>query len=146
MSVDTRPDDGMSGMHKLLLYIDSHVLNSSALMLLLAALAFGCGGGASSMPLPSVPASKVVSVVPSCASPLASGTPETCTVVVTGTGNFNSGVTWSASSGTISSAGVFTAPTVTAATSATVTATSVEGSIPGAVMVNITPPPPPAVT
>src|ERR1700729_3957367 len=131
MSVDTRPDDGMSRIHRLLRYIESHVLSGLALTLLLATLAFGCGGGASSMPLPSDPASKVVSVVPSCASPLASGASETCTVVVTGTGNFNHAVTWSASSGTISSAGVFTAPTVTAATSVTVTATSVEGSVQG---------------
>jgi hypothetical protein len=146
MSVDTRPDDGMSRIHRLLRYIESHVLSGLALTLLLATLAFGCGGGASSMPLPSDPASKVVSVVPSCASPLASGASETCTVVVTGTGNFNHAVTWSASSGTISSAGVFTAPTVTAATSVTVTATSVEGSVQGSAMVNITPTPPPAVT
>jgi phosphatidylinositol-3-phosphatase len=47
-----------------------------------------------------------------------------CSATVAGTGNYSSAVTWSASSGTISSSGVFTAPAVAAAV--TITATSVQ--------------------
>ena len=138
----------MSGRQRVLRSTESHARNSAVLTLLLATLTFGCGGGASSAALPSdpIPVSKVVSVVPSCASPLVSGASETCMVVVNGTGSFNTAVTWSASSGTISSAGVFTAPTVTAATSVTVTATSVEGAVQGPVTVMVTPPLPPVAT
>ena len=47
-----------------------------------------------------------------------------CAATVKGTGNFSSAVTWSASAGTISSAGLFTAPAATGAVS--ITATSVQ--------------------
>ena len=59
--------------------------------------------------------------------------PTTATVASAGTQQFtaqvkntsNTGVTWSATSGTVSTTGLFTAPTVTTATTVTVTATSV---------------------
>ncbi len=116
---------------------------------LLALLAAGCGGGtqtlppASSHPAPT-PVSAVTSVVPTCASPLAAGASEPCSVVVMGNGSFNNTVNWSVSGGTISASGVFTAPAVTAATSITVTAVSVQDTVAGTATVNVTPPAPPA--
>ncbi len=62
-----------------------------------------------------------VSVSPTTAT-LNSGNTQQFTATVTG--STNTAVTWTASAGTISSAGLFTAPTVTAATAVTVTATS----------------------
>ena len=53
------------------------------------------------------------------------GATQTFAAVVTGDGS-SSGVTWTASVGTITSAGVYTAPAVVSTTSATVTATSVK--------------------
>src|SRR5574340_667092 len=64
----------------------------------------------------------VVSVSPASAS-LASGQTATFTAGVTGTSDTR--VTWSASAGTVSSTGTFTAPQVSSATTVTVTATSV---------------------
>lgn len=49
-----------------------------------------------------------------------------CNATVNGTGSFSSSVTWSASTGTIDSTGMFTAPA--SATTATVTATSTQDS------------------
>jgi hypothetical protein len=127
-------------------------LRSTKTTLLLAILAAGCGGGTSaslSPNSPAIPASKVSSVVPTCASPLASGASEPCSVVVAGNGTFNKTVNWSASSGTISSAGILSAPSVTSITSIIVTATSVQDSVTGTVAVSVTPlstpPPPPSV-
>ena len=125
-------------------------MRTTRLALLLTVLAAGCGGGMTATLNPNpqpTPASKVSSVVPSCATPLASGASEPCTVAVMGTGSFNTAVNWSASAGTISTAGVLTASSVTAAASITVTATSVEDSVSGTATVNVMPPaiPPPTV-
>jgi hypothetical protein len=126
-------------------------MRATTLALSLAVLAAGCGGGMPAILNPNpqpTPASKVSSVVPRCATPLASGASEPCTVVVMGTGSFNTAVNWSTSSGTISSSGVLTAPTVTAAASITVTATSVQDSVSGVAVVSVTAPapPPPTIT
>lgn len=67
----------------------------------------------------------VVSVTPS-SDTLASGATLQFSALVTNTSNV--AVTWAASAGTISSSGLYTAPTVTTNTSATVTATSVAQS------------------
>ena len=71
-------------------------------------------------------ASTTVTIVAvSCASTtLAAGKSTACTSAVTGTGNFSAAVTWSTSAGTITSAGVLTAPTT--GTSVVVKATSVQ--------------------
>jgi hypothetical protein len=63
-----------------------------------------------------------VAVSPQTAT-VSSGASQSFLATVTGTSN--TAVTWSATAGSISSTGVLTAPTVTAATSLTVTATSV---------------------
>lgn len=63
-----------------------------------------------------------ISVSPASTSLVASGTRQFSASV---TNSSNTSVTWSASAGSISSSGLFTAPTVTSSTSATVTATSV---------------------
>lgn len=69
--------------------------------------------------------STITAVSVSCASSSISvGASTTCTPKVTGTGPFSSAVTWSASAGTITSSGVFTAPAT--GTSVTVTATSTQ--------------------
>lgn len=68
-----------------------------------------------------------------------------CAATVKGTGSFSSAVTWSVTAGTVSSAGLFTAPG--SAGAATVTATSVQNtSISGTATVTVqaqTPPPQP---
>jgi hypothetical protein len=64
----------------------------------------------------------VVTVTPATAT-ITSGQTQQFNHTVTGTTNTN--VTWTASPGTISSTGLYTAPTVTTVTSGTVTATSV---------------------
>jgi hypothetical protein len=125
-------------------------MRSTNIALLLAILAGGCGGGTSPTQAPKSPApvSTVSSVVPTCATPLASGASEPCSVVVTGNGTFNKIVNWSSSGGTISSAGMLTAPSVTSITSIVVTATTVQDSVIGIAMVSVTPPttpPPPGV-
>src|SRR4051794_39498088 len=82
--------------------------------------ACGGGGGGSSN-------SAVTSISVSCSpSTVVSGGTSQCTATVSGTGNFNTGVTWSASAGSISSAGTFTAPTVTTSLLVNVTATSTQ--------------------
>jgi hypothetical protein len=63
-----------------------------------------------------------ISVSPTTAT-VASGGTEQFSAQLTNTGN--TAVTWSATSGTVSTSGLFTAPTVTATTTVTVTATSV---------------------
>ena len=64
-----------------------------------------------------------VSVSPTTAT-LIGGATQTFTATVTGDGTLNQGVTWTASTGTITGAGVYTAPAVITTTSATITATS----------------------
>jgi hypothetical protein len=92
----------------------------SASMVLLAA----CGGGGSSTPTSSITAVSV-----SCSpSTVTSGGTSQCSATVSGTGSFSTAVNWSASAGTITSAGVFTAPTVTTSTVVTITATSTQDS------------------
>jgi len=68
------------------------------------------------------PAAISVSVSPTAAT-VASGGTQQFSAQVTNTGN--TAVTWSATSGTVSTTGLFTAPTVTATKTVTVTATSV---------------------
>ncbi len=80
-----------------------------------------------------------VTVTPSTVT-VVSGASTQFTAVVTNTSNL--AVTWTASSGTISSAGLYRAPTVSANTTATVTATSVADPTKSAMAsVTITPPP-----
>ena len=64
-----------------------------------------------------------VSVSPTTKT-LIGGANQTFTATVTGDATLNQGVTWTASTGSITSAGVYTAPAVVTTTSATVTATS----------------------
>ncbi len=69
------------------------------------------------------PTPTITSVTVSCPNPtLAQGASEQCSATVAGTGNFSPAVNWSASAGTISATGVFTAPN--AAGQVTITATS----------------------
>src|SRR5580698_264638 len=83
------------------------------------------------------PGSIVVTVNPSTASVASAGTMQ-FTAIVTNTSNV--AVIWSASPGTISSSGLYQAPTVTSNTSATVTATSTaDSSASGSAAVTITP-------
>jgi hypothetical protein len=81
----------------------------------------------------------VVTITPATAT-VTSGASTQFTALVTNTSNL--AVTWSASSGTISSAGFYQAPTVTGNTTATVTATSVADTTKSATAsVTVTPPP-----
>ncbi len=78
-----------------------------------------------------------VTVSPSSAS-LSSGATQQFTAAVRDTSN--TGVTWTASSGQISSAGLFTAPTVSAAMAVTVTATSTaDPTAKGSASISVTP-------
>ena len=74
------------------------------------------------------PAPTISSITASCAAASLSGGASTpCTASVTGTGSFNSGVSWQVSQGSISSAGVYTAPVSNVTGSiATITATSLQ--------------------
>ena len=88
---------------------------------LLLAVAMACGGGGgggTSTPPASITS---VSVSPTTAS-LSTGATQQFTASVTGTGSYSSAVTWSASGGTVSSSGLYTAPGT--AGTYTVTATS----------------------
>ena len=76
---------------------------------------------------------------------VASGTSTQFTALVTNTSNV--AVTWSASAGTVSSAGLYNPPTVSTNTTTTVTATSVADPTKSAsASVTVTPPPPPPVS
>jgi hypothetical protein len=69
--------------------------------------------------------STITSVTVSCSpTNLSPNQTSNCSATVTGTGNFSTGVSWTASAGSISTSGVFTAPVVPATTSVTITATS----------------------
>jgi hypothetical protein len=64
--------------------------------------------------------------------PIPGSSPPTsqCTATVQGTGNFDTGVTWQASAGSIGySSGVFTPPSVTTQTAVTIKATSVQDAM-----------------
>jgi hypothetical protein len=87
-----------------------------------------CGsGGGSNMPT-------ITSVSVSCSpSTVTSGGTSQCSATVSGTGSFSTSVTWSVSAptgsaGSISSSGLYTAPTVDATLLVTVTATSMQDS------------------
>jgi hypothetical protein len=85
----------------------------------------------------------VTSVVPSCPSPIAATATSQCTVVVQGTGNFSSAVTWTATNGTVSAAGLYTPAVGTTTFVGVVTATSVQTpSVSGNATVTITSTPP----
>jgi hypothetical protein len=85
----------------------------------------GCPGGSSS-PTPT-PTPAITSVSVTCPNPsLPAGGNEQCSAAVQGTGAFSTTVTWSASAGTISASGLFTAPS--AAAQVTITATSAADS------------------
>ncbi len=91
-----------------------------------------------------VMAAVAVSITPTTAI-VVSGASTQFTAVVANTSNV--GVSWGDSSGTISSAGLYQAPTVTSTTTATVTATSVADPTKSATAyVTVTPPPPPPVS
>jgi hypothetical protein len=83
----------------------------SALLVFLCSLTVtDCGGGSIGSQTP--PASSTISSVSVACSPATvtvSGTSQ-CSATVLGTGSFRSTVTWSASSGTVSSSGLLTAP------------------------------------
>jgi acid phosphatase len=84
----------------------------------------GCGGGITQSNSPSQP-STISSVSIACVpSTVAMGATSQCNATVQGTGSYSSAVTWSASGGSISSSGLFTAPA--SAGGVTVTATSIQ--------------------
>jgi hypothetical protein len=72
-----------------------------------------------------VAAPAITSVVVTCSpATIAVGTTSQCAATVQGTASFSSAVTWSASAGTITASGLFTAPATAA--NVTVTATSIQ--------------------
>ena len=115
------------------------------LLALISAVILGCSGGKTSSSTP--PAMVSVSVAPASVS-MGAGATQTFTATVSG--NSNTAVTWAISPavGTITSAGLYTAPAaVTAAQSVTVTATSaVSASAIGTATISLTVPAKPTVT
>jgi len=90
-------------------------------MSLLLILLSACGGSSHS----GSTSSTISSVSPVCTpSTIAMSATSQCNATVQGTGNYSSAVSWSASAGTISASGVFTAPA--SAGAATVTAVSTQ--------------------
>jgi hypothetical protein len=89
------------------------------------------------------PPSTITSVTSTCTpTSTSTGGTSTCTAQVQGTGSFNPAVTWSTSAGSISSTGIFTAPSTPV--TATIKATSVQDPTktgPSTVQVTSTPPP-----
>jgi Protein of unknown function (DUF3443) len=83
----------------------------------------------------------ITSVSVSCSpSVIQSAQTSQCSAAVSGTGDFNGAVTWSVSSGTISSSGLVTAPIVPTNTQITATATSVQDTTKSSfATVNVTP-------
>lgn len=78
-------------------------------------------------PPPPPPPPTITGITVTCSSlAVTFGGTSNCSAVVTGTGAFDSGVTWTASDGLISAGGVFTAPSTVGVV--TVTATSVQNS------------------
>jgi phosphatidylinositol-3-phosphatase len=83
--------------------------------------------GAATITVQAAPGPSVTSVSVTCSpSTVTTGQTSQCSATVLGTGSFSSSVTWSASLGTISSTGLFTAPA--AAGAAIVTATSAQNT------------------
>lgn len=102
------------------------MIRTFGLLLVIASIvgmaACGSGGGGSN-------SSSVTSVTVSCSpTTVTSGGTSQCTATVSGTGNFNSAVNWSASAGTIDSSGLLSAPVVTTSLVDNVTATSVQNT------------------
>src|SRR5580658_6817389 len=84
-----------------------------------------CGGGGSN----NNGSSTITAVTVSCnPTTLAPNQTSQCSASVSGTGNYSSGVSWSASAGTINSSGLFTPPGTDAVTMVTITATSTQDS------------------
>jgi hypothetical protein len=107
----------------------------------LASLLACGGGGGSSSPAPTpTPTVTSVTVSPNPGSVnLNSGSTLQFTATVNGTGSYSSAVTWSASSGSVNSSGLYTAPATPG--NYTVTATSVQdASKSGTATVNVTKP------
>jgi hypothetical protein len=103
-------------------------LRDTILLLTLEAvsLATGCGGGSSSDG-GGLPPARIISVTVSCfATVLQPGQTSQCFSVVSGRGNYNSSVNWTATSGEISTTGLFIAPSTPG--QVTITATSVADS------------------
>ena len=97
----------------------------SAFVVLLLSLAVTACGSGSSVSQFSPESSTIASVSPACTpSAVAPSATSQCNATVQGTGSYSSAVTWSASSGTINSSGLFTAQA--SAGTATVTATSTQ--------------------
>jgi acid phosphatase len=118
----------------------------SLLTCLVFSCVVACGGSAGSAPQVTSPA--ISSVAPSCSpDTITTGATSQCTANIQGTGSFSSAITWSVSGGgTISSAGLYTAPA--SAVTATITATSTQDpskSGTAAVTVQTIAPPPPVV-
>ncbi len=83
--------------------------------------------GQATISVQAAPGPSVTLVSITCSAPtVTTGQTSQCSATVQGTGNFSPSVTWSASVGTISPAGLFTAPS--SAGAAMVTATSVQNS------------------
>lgn len=100
----------------------ARILFAFIVICILSEFVTACGGGGGGSTSPASPTITSVSV--SCSpSSITTAQTSTCSATVTGTGSYNSGVTWTASGGTITNAGVFTP---TAAGNATITATSTE--------------------
>ena len=98
-----------------------------------------CGGGGT--PTQNQPQTITVTVSPSTPT-IPSGTTQQFTAQVTGTGN--TAVTWTASPGTISPAGLYTAPATSANLTATITATAqADPSKSAHATATVTPPPTP---
>jgi hypothetical protein len=80
-------------------------------MMLLTLLLCSCGGGGPTSAPTLTPAPTITSVSVSCnPDSVQAGETSQCTAAVTGTGDYSFAVTWSASAGTISSDGIYTAP------------------------------------
>ena len=108
----------------------------------------GCGGVTTrSTPPSSAPSVTAVSVSCAAAS-LQPGQTSQCSATVAGTGSYSPSVTWSAVSGTISSSGLYTAPsTVPTSGSDSVKATSTEDPTKqGTAKISITAPAAPTIT
>jgi hypothetical protein len=92
------------------------------------------------------PTSTITGVSVSC-SPSSIQTNQTsqCSANVSGTGNYNSEVNWTANTGAMNASGLFAAPT--SATTALITATSVQDNTKsGSTNVTVTAPPPPTIS
>jgi len=102
--------------------------------LLMAACGGGNGGGGETP-------SSITSVSVTCSpSTVTSDQTSTCSAVISGTGNVSPDVTWSASTGSVNSSGIFTAPPVLSITPVTVTATSIQDNTKsGAATVTVNP-------